>query len=117
MWWGESKPETGSVKPYSARPLPAFPRSPFHASRSPEKHLDRIRHPLDLFVRKLRINRQAENFARGFFGDGKISGFVAERGVALLQMERQRIMQRAADAVGFEMFLQLIATRMTHGVD
>jgi hypothetical protein len=54
---------------------------------------------LDLRVGQFRENRPAEAFARGFFSDGKITGFVAGAGLALLPVQRQRIMQRATDAV------------------
>jgi hypothetical protein len=64
-----------------------------------EKILDDRDHALDLRVGQFRENRQAETFTRGFFGNGKIPGVVAEIRVTLLQVPRPRIMQRAADAV------------------
>ena len=54
-----------------------------------EKILDHLRHALDLRVGQFGINRQAQAFARGLFGDGKIAGLVAEVRVSLLQMQRQ----------------------------
>ena len=43
-----------------------------------EESLDDIRDALDLAVGQLRINREAEAFAGGFFGDGKIASFIAK---------------------------------------
>src|ERR1017187_4611017 len=89
---------------------------PSSLSLCAEKILDDRDDALDLRVGQFGENRQAEAFARGFFGDGKSAGLVAEIRIALLQMQRQRVMQRATDAVGFEVLLQIITARMTHDI-
>src|ERR1700692_3417633 len=71
-----------------------------------EEISDDFHHTLDLCVGQFGINRQAQTFARGFFCHREITRLVAEAGVTFLQVQRQRIMQRAADAAGVEMFLQ-----------
>ena len=71
---------------------------------SSKEIFDNFRHALDLRVGQFGINRQAQALARGFFGHGKIAGLVAEARVTFLQMQWQWIVQRAADAVGIEIF-------------
>ena len=58
--------------------------------------------PINLGIGEFGIDGQAEAFAGGFFGDWEIAGAIAEVGVAFLQVQREGIMQGAADAVGIE---------------
>src|SRR5205823_2451777 len=81
-----------------------------------EESLAHCRHPLDLVFGKLWINRQAQALARGFFGHGKIARLVAEMCEGLLQMQRQRVMHSAADAVGFQVLLQFVAAGVAHDI-
>ena len=71
---------------------------------------------LNLFVGQFRINRQAQAFAGGLFRNRKIPRLVAERRVTLLQVQRQRIVQRATNLVRFKMFFQVITPWMAHYV-
>src|SRR5690348_2247984 len=69
------------------------------ASSGFKKPFDHVRDALDLAVGQFRINRQAQALARRFFRDWKIPSLVTQRRVAFLQVQWQRIMQRAAHAV------------------
>ena len=53
---------------------------------------------------------------RRLFGDGEAAGLVAEVRVAFLQIKRERIMERAADLIGLEVFFELITLGMAHDV-
>ena len=74
-------------------------------------------HALNLGFGELGENRQAQAFARCFFGNGEIAGLVSEKGIRLLQMERQRVVQGAADVIGFEVLFEFIPAGMTHHVE
>src|SRR5258708_39785086 len=60
---------------------------------------------LKLCIRQFGVDRQTEALASSFFGDREITRFMAKVRIGLLQMQRQRIMERAADVVGFKMLL------------
>src|ERR1700722_11511590 len=60
-----------------------------------EKVVDDFRNALDLLVRQFGIDRQAQAFARRLLGDREAAFLVAERRVAFLHVQRQRIMERA----------------------
>src|SRR5438093_12605515 len=77
--------------------------------RTPKEVLNNLPNRLDLRLRQLGVDRQTEAFAGGFLGDREIAGLVTEGGEALLQMEGQRIVQTAADAIGIEVSFQPIA--------
>src|SRR2546423_6990351 len=79
-----------------------------------EKVLNDVRNALDLSIRELRIDGQAQTFAGGFFGDGKVTLLISQMSIGLLQVEGERVMQSTADLVGLEMLFELIAARMAH---
>ena len=82
-----------------------------------EKIPDDRRNPLELVIGQFGVNGKAEAFTRRLFGDGKIAWFMAEEGIALLQVQRERIVQRATDLIGFQMLLEFIAAGVAHGVN
>src|ERR1051326_8412618 len=75
------------------------------------------RHPLNLRVGKFGVNRQAEALAGGFFGDREVARVVSKMGVSLLQMQRQWVMQRAADVILLEPFLEFVAPWVAHHIE
>jgi len=81
-----------------------------------EELLDDIRHAPQLLVGQAGINRQTEALARGLLRDGKIADFVAQVRVAFLEVQRQRVMKRATDSIGFEMLLSSSRRGMAHDV-
>lgn len=54
---------------------------------------------------KLRVHRQRDDFQSDFFGDRKISLFIAEALIRFLEMEGNRIMDAGVDIRFGEMFL------------
>jgi len=72
------------------------------------KILDDLHRALDLRVGQFGINWQAQDFVRGLFGDWKVANLVAEICIAFLQVQRHWVMQRATDAIGFEMFFEVV---------
>src|SRR4051812_42988776 len=70
---------------------------------SAEKPFYHFDDTLDLGFSQLRVNRQAETFAGGLLGNWEVAFFVSQMRVTLLQVQRKRIMQCAADLVSFEM--------------
>src|ERR1700722_19282099 len=74
-----------------------------------EKLADARRGVANFFFAQAWENRQREHFAGQGFGAGKIAALVAERREALLQVQRHRIINFAADTFFFEVLLQGIA--------
>src|SRR5207302_11135421 len=73
-------------------------------------------HTFHLGIGQFWINRQAEALTRGLFCYREITRFVAEMLISLLQMQRKRVMQRAADLVGLEMLFEFITARVANDV-
>src|SRR5207302_1468792 len=65
---------------------------------------------------QLREHRKREHFPGGPLRLGQAAGLVAQMREAVLQVERQRIIDRAPDALALEVRLQLVATLDAHGV-
>src|SRR4029079_7674789 len=66
---------------------------------------------VELSVRQLRVDRQRENFTGRALGLRTASSFVTEVREAGLQVERQRIIDRAADPLLLEETLKLVTPR------
>ena len=66
---------------------------------------------LQLFARKLREDRQRQRLGGGALGLWKITRGVAQRGEALLLVQRHGIVDLAAHAALAEVFLERIALR------
>ena len=62
-----------------------------------------------LVVAELGVDGQGEDFGGGLFGVGEVAGFVAEVFERGLQVERDGIVDLAADAQGSEMVAELVA--------
>ena len=71
----------------------------------------------DLGVGQLGEDGEAEAFAGRFFGDGEVTLFVAEAGVALLEVQGNGVVQSTADFVGFEVLFEVITARVTDDVE
>ena len=74
-----------------------------------KKFLDRGADFVELVARQLRINRQAEHFAREAVGPGQILRRVAEGGEAGLLVQREGIVNLPADAARGEVRAQRVA--------
>ena len=92
------------------RPAGGTPRGhghgAFFSGSGAEKIVNYRGNPLNLGLGQLGINGQAEAFAGGFFGDGEIAGLVAEAGITLLEVQRQGVMEGAANAGLFQQRFQ-----------
>ena len=81
-----------------------------------EKFPHHAGHPLNLGFGKFWENRQTQAFARRLLGDREIAGPMPEEGVGLLQMERQRVVERAANVIGFQVLFEFVPAGMAHHV-
>src|SRR5512147_2666416 len=88
----------------TTRTLPA-------ASAAAIKLLDCIGDKPLLFLRKLSMHREGEDFQRGLLSHRKITRLSARHREGLLQMERDGIVDRVGDAPPF----QVIGQRVTFG--
>src|SRR5262249_17738377 len=81
-----------------------------------EELFDGIGDLLNLPISQLSVDRQAQALTRRFFRHRKITLLIPQRRIAFLQMQRQGIMKSATNSARVQMFLQLIAARMSHHV-
>jgi len=79
--------------------------------------LNHVGDSLDLCLGHFRVIGRLRHSRRGLFRNGEIAGFIAEIGVALLQVQRHRVMQGAADLIGFEMLLEFLAAGVAHDIE
>src|SRR5215471_20694093 len=71
---------------------------------------------VDLVGGELWIDGQRQHFGRRTLRLGAAPGLVAEVGEARLQVQRQRIVDRRADALRLEIILKLVPARDADGV-
>ena len=81
-----------------------------------EEVADDAGNALEVVVGEFGINGKAEAFAGGFFSNGEIASAIAKGSVALLEVQREGVMEGTADLVGLEMLFQIVAARMADDV-
>ena len=74
-----------------------------------KKRFDRINYVFAHFAGGFRIDRQSQDFAGNCFGYRTISNLAAQIFETFLQVQTQRIVDRAADVVRLQIALEFIA--------
>lgn len=69
----------------------------------------------DLSGVHFRIHRQRKDLIREFFGNREIPGLIAQLSKSLLEVHRDRIVNRSPDSGSLQMFLQSLAFWRSNG--